>query len=132
MESADQRRLGQFLVEAQHHRATLLQVQVQGTGRGARQSQLTDFFRRFASKQEGVTLQRATDLRARRRPRVPGYRTPRLHQGEIADIRARHQHHIQERLAHLHLHPEIMLHRIFTSPSAMYQILHPHYDTGWS
>ena len=113
MESTDQRRLGQFLVEAQRHRVTLLQVQVQGTGRGVRQSQLTDFFRRSApvppSIQEGVTLQRATDLQARRRPRAPGYQTPRLHQDEITDIRARHQHHLEDRLAHLHRHPELMV-----------------------
>ena len=136
MESADQRRLGQFLVEAQRHRVTLLQVQVQGTGRGVRQSQLTDFFRRSApvppSIQEGVTLQRATDLRARRRPGASGYQTPRLHQDEITDIQARHQHHLQDRLAHLHRHPELMVRGIFTSPSAMYQLLHPHYGTGWS
>ena len=134
MESADQRRFGQFLVEIQHQREALLRVPT--TASGGRQSQLTDFFHRStpvpSPTQEGVTLQRAEDLRARRRPRAPGYRTPILHQGEIIEIRARHQRHIQERVAHLHSHPEIMFHGIFTSPSPMYQILHPHYGTGWS
>ncbi|KAI5075465.1 hypothetical protein GOP47_0009541 [Adiantum capillus-veneris] len=88
--------------------------------------------------QEGVTLQRAEDLRARRRPRASGYQTPVLHEREITEIRARHQRRLQEQrriqgqITHLHLHPETMLQGIFTSPSPMYHILHPHYGTGWS
>ena len=134
MESAYQRRFGQFLLEAQHHRETLLRTHT--TKRGGRQSQLTDFFERSTPvstlASEGVTLQRAEDLRTRRRPRAPGYQTPRLHQREITEIRARHQHLIQERLTHLHSHPEIMLQGILASPSPMYPILHPQYGTGWS
>ena len=58
MESADQRKFGQFLLEIQRHRDTLLQVHT--IGRGGRQLQLTDFFQRFTPVltriQEGVTL----------------------------------------------------------------------------
>lgn len=134
MESADQRKFGQFLLEAQRHRETLLQTHI--TERGGRQSQITDFFERptpvSTLASEGVTLERAEDIRTRRRSRAPGYQTPRLHQREITEIRARHQLLIQERLTHLHSHQEIMLQGIFASPSPMYHILHPQYGTGWS
>ncbi|MCO5586209.1 hypothetical protein L7F22_040148 [Adiantum nelumboides] len=74
--SRDQRQLGRFLREIRRHRDLMLQ-----SPSGDRQSQLTDFFLRATPAplvpitQRGVTVQQAEVVRARRRPRVVGYRT---------------------------------------------------------
>ena len=65
MESADQRHLGQVLLEIHRHRESLLQTHT--TQRGGRQSQLIDFFQRSTLPaaplaQRGVTLQQTEDV----------------------------------------------------------------------
>ena len=117
MDTEDPRRLGQFLLDIQRHREEMLTT-THSTPGEARQTQLTDFFQRARpptfTPPQGVTLQQAEEVRARRRPRVRGYRTPRLHQREIAEIGARHQREMQTRVDQIRSNPEAILQSLFT------------------
>lgn len=135
MESADQRGLGQFILELQSHRESLLQTHT--AQRGGRQSRLTDFFQRSTPSappaRRGVTLQQAEDIRSRRRPRAPGFRGQRLHHREITEIQTRHRHYMEERITHIYSDPAAVLRGLFTPLPPMATILDPpHFGTGWS
>ena len=100
MDSRDQRQLGRFLLEIQSHRDTLLQTHAATQSEGT-QSQITDSFQRITAPlsldtQRGVTLPQAEMSRARRRPRVTGYRGASLHRRQIEEIQARERHAIEE------------------------------------
>lgn len=133
-EAADQRILGRFILDIQRHRETSLQAQT--APKGGRQTQITTFFQRStplpAPTQQGITLQRAQTLRARRRQRTPGFRTPRLYQREMTEIRAQFHREGAERLARFRADPGMFFRELWTPPSLMYTILHPQYGTGWS
>lgn len=136
MESRDQRHFGRFLSEIHRHRDTLLDPGTTTT-EGGRQSCLTDFFQRVITApapttEKGVTLQQAEQIRARRRPRVPGYRAPRLYHRQIEEIQTRHQQTLQERLARMRADPAAFIRAAFTPDPPMYHVLHPHFGTGWS
>ena len=135
MESADQRGLGQFILEIHHHRESLLHTHT--AERGGRQSLLTDFFQRsiapIPSVRRGVTLQQAEDIRSRRRSRAPGFQGQRLHHQEITTIRAHHQHYMEERITSIYSDPAAILRGLFTPLPPMATILYPpHFSTGWS
>lgn len=136
MESRDQRQLGLFILEIQRYRETLLEPAAT-TAEGGRQSHLTDFFQRLAvppapTTPRGVTLPQAEQIRARRRPRVPGYRTPRLYHRQIQEIRTRHYHAVQERRARMMADPMAFIRVALAPDPPMYHVLHPHISTGWS
>ena len=78
-----------------------------------------------------MTTDRAEELRAQRRPRLAGYRAPRLYHNEIAAIRARHEHEIQKGVDRLRSAPTGVLQGVLTPPCPMYTLLNPTYDTGW-
>ena len=78
-----------------------------------------------------MTTNRAEELRARRRPRLVGYRAPRLHHQEIAAIRARHEHEIQRRVDRVRAAPAGVIQGALTPPSQMDTLLNPTHDTGW-
>jgi len=134
MESRDQRQLGQFLVEAQRHRESALQAPTTATD-GGRQSQLTYFFQRATTLPDpprGVTLQQAEEVRARRRPRAPGYRAQRRHQHQIQEIQTRHSQTIQAARERMIANPAAVLRGLLTPEPPMYHILQPLYGHGWS
>lgn len=136
MATSDQRLLGRVILELQRRREQLLETQVHSL-RGGRQTHLKDFFlsQRPAvttpPRPIGVTIGRAEELRARRRPRLAAYRAPRLHHQEIAAICARHEHEIQRRVERLRSASAGALRGAFTPPFPMYTLLNPTYDTGW-
>ncbi|MCO5560193.1 hypothetical protein L7F22_013802 [Adiantum nelumboides] len=105
---------------------------------GDRQSQLTEFFLRATpaplvpTTQRGVTLQQAKVVRAKRRPRVVGYRTRRAHQREIHQIRAHHEQAKQREIQRVYSDPATLLQGLFTPCPPMHDILHPQFGTGWS
>lgn len=133
METRDQRQFGRLLLELHSSRERALQTPAL---RGERQLRLTDFFQRdmpgIECMPRGVLVHRAADLRARRRPRQIRHRVPRIHHREIAAIRTRYLMETQERLARFHFDPGRMFVPFTASTSAMYEILYPTYDTGWS
>ncbi|KAH6554830.1 hypothetical protein KP509_1Z303800 [Ceratopteris richardii] len=132
MDSRDQRQLGRFLLEIQSHRDSLLQPTV-ALHTGGRQSQLTDFFipRRAAALPpsahipSGVTLQQAQISRARRRPRDIGYRAPRLHRHQIAEIQDCDHRAMEERRSQMMADPVAAIRVALTPSPPMYHILHP-------
>lgn len=131
LHTADQRRLGAFLLEIQRRRERALQEGAT-TGGGLQQTRLTDFFERSTpSDTVGVTLERAESLRSSRRQQAPGFRLPRLHSREIADIRRRHYHEMETRATQARVNPGGALRGLFDPPSLLYTLLHPHLDTGW-
>lgn len=102
----DQRCLGLFLMELRRHRESLLRAPTPRAGLA--QPMITSFFRpqheeptppahptlhqvRTVSRSTGVTLPRATALRATRGPRPPTSRPPPIHQGQIDVTLTRHQ-----------------------------------------
>ena len=116
MDTQDPRRLGEFLLDIQRHREGILTTHsILGE---ARQTQLTDFFQRARppslTPPRGVTLQQAEEVRAMRRPRVRGYRTPRPHQREIVEIGARHRREMQTRLDQIRSNPTAVLQGLLT------------------
>ena len=137
MDSRDQRQLGRFLLEIQSHRDTLLQTHT-ATQTEGRQSQLTDFFQRITvspsppGTQRGVTLPQAEAIRARRRPRVAGYRGASLHRRQIEEIQAREHRALEERLAQMRADPTAFIRAALAPDPPMYHILHPPFSTGWS
>eukprot|EP00250_Pteridium_aquilinum_P012582 c20814_g1_i1 orf=182-592(+) len=136
MESRDQRQLGRFLLEIHRHREALLEPTVTMT-EGGRQSHLTDFFQRLTAPpapttQGGVTLQHTERIRARRRPRAPGYRAPRLHRRQIQEIQARHHQAVQERRTQMMADPTAFIRAALAPDPPMYHVLHPQIRTGWS
>ncbi|MCO5569503.1 hypothetical protein L7F22_023216 [Adiantum nelumboides] len=126
---SDQVQLGRFLTAAWGIREQILQPRLQAGERTQRT--ITEFFQREVSSERsstrtsGLTLQQAETQRARRRPRVPGYRRPRPHQSEISRIRALHQHHLEMRYASTHW--TTRLQEALRPPFSMYDILHPSY-----
>ena len=135
MTSPDQRLLGRFLRDMYQHRERGLQMDsTQG-----RQTQLTDFFRPtapiqlHASSSQGVTLARAEEIRAQRRPRIPGTRSrvSQHHRREVRSIRQRFELHILGRGPTSDIGTDDIT-RVLTTGSRMYHILHPPIITGWS
>ncbi|KAH7387052.1 hypothetical protein KP509_16G002600 [Ceratopteris richardii] len=131
----DQRPLGRFLVELQHHRASLLQqrmeIHLPPPPPPPPQTYITDFFRptytRGPSSMRGVTLHRAEELRRHRRRPRPLVRRARPHQREIQAIHARHDMEIQRRqqCTPIDLDTQSILRIAMMPYPPMHYILHP-------
>lgn len=135
MTSLDQRLLGRFLRDMYQHRERGLQTD----SAQVRQTQLTDFFRPATPTQphapspHGVTLDRAQELRAQRRPRVPGMRSrlSQRHRQEVCRIRQHFESQFLRRGTASDIDMADIM-RSLTTGSRMYHILHPPISTGWS
>ena len=131
LQTSDQRRLGTFLLDIQRHRERALQ-EMTTVGGDLQQTRLTDFFQRSTPPSTTeVTLERAKSLRSSRRLRAPGFRLPRLHSREIANIKHRYYPEREARITQARADPGSTLQELFTPPSLLYTLLHPHIDTGW-
>ncbi|KAH6554789.1 hypothetical protein KP509_1Z306500 [Ceratopteris richardii] len=124
MTMGEQQRLGRFLTAAYERRERSLQPTHQT--RVSTQQTITQFFQRAELHQRGpsigLMLQQAAAQRARRRPRMAGYRRPRLYHEDISRIKTAYDSMMEQRRTTT---PWVVFLQEALRPPPMYQILHP-------